>query len=171
MKKMQHSFCLGELLDALSNCKDSAVGPGDIHYQMLKHLPLETLNTLLSIVNDVWITGNCPCSWRQSYVVSVPKPGKDTTNHTNYHPIAFTSCVCKIFECMINNRLVWYLRRNKIITPAQCGFCKGRSTNDQLVRFECFVTEAFIHKQHATGVVSDLEKAYNMEVWHFKRFT
>jgi len=30
----------------------------DIHYQMLKHLPSEVLNTLLSILNDIWLTGN-----------------------------------------------------------------------------------------------------------------
>jgi len=40
------TFCIDELMDALSNSKDSAVGPDDIHYQMLKLLPSETLNTL-----------------------------------------------------------------------------------------------------------------------------
>jgi len=42
------SFCLDELLDALSNSNDSAVGPDDIRYQMLKHLPSEVLNTFLN---------------------------------------------------------------------------------------------------------------------------
>jgi len=32
-------FCMDELMDALPNSKDSAVGLADIHYQMLKHLP------------------------------------------------------------------------------------------------------------------------------------
>ena len=31
-------FSIDELLDALSSSNDSAVGPDDIHYQMLKHL-------------------------------------------------------------------------------------------------------------------------------------
>jgi len=48
-------FCIDELVDALSNSKDSVVGPGDIHDQMLKHLPSETLNTLQSILNDIWL--------------------------------------------------------------------------------------------------------------------
>ena len=90
---------------------------------------------------DYW---ELPSSWRQSYVVPISKPGKATTNPTNYHPIALTSCVCKIMERTINNRLVWYLERNKIITPAQTGFRKGQSTTDQLVRLESFVREAFI---------------------------
>jgi len=49
----------------------------------------------------------------------VPKPGKDTSSPTNYRPIALTSCVCKVMERMVNNRLVWYLERNKIITPTK----------------------------------------------------
>jgi len=153
-------------MDARSNSKDSAVSPDDIHYQMLKHLPSETLNTLLSILNDIWITGNFLSSWHQSYVVPISKPGKDTTNPTNSRPIALTSCVCKIMERMINNRLVWYLERHKIITHAQSGFHKGRSTTDQLVCLESFVREAFIHKQHVTAIFFDLKKAYDT-TWKF----
>jgi len=134
METYNTAFSIDELLDALSSSNDSAVGPDDIHYQMLKHLPLEVLNTLLSILNDIWLTGNFPSSWRQSYVVPIPKPGKDTSDPTDYHPIALTSCVCKVMERMVNNRLVWYIERNKIITPTQSGFRKGRSTTDQLVR-------------------------------------
>jgi len=62
---------------------------------------------------------------------------------------------------MVNNRLVWYLERNKLITPMQSGFRKGRSTTDQLVCLETFVREAFIQKQHAAVIFFDLEKAYD----------
>ena len=155
-------------MDALSSSNDSAVGPDDIHYQMmLKHLPSEVLNTLLIILNDIWLTGNFRSSWRQSsYVVPIPKPGKDTSDPTNYRPIALTSCVCKVMERMVNNRLVWYLERNIIITPTQRGFRKGRSTTHQLVRLESFVRDAFIQKQHATAIFFDLEKAYDT-TWKF----
>ena len=93
METYNSPFSIDELLDALSSSNESVVGPDDIHYQMLKHLPSEVLNTLLSILNDIWLTGNLPSSWRQSYVVPIPKPGKDTSDPTNYRPIALTSCV------------------------------------------------------------------------------
>jgi len=64
-------------------------------------------------------------------------------------------------EWMINNRLVWYLERNKIITPTQSGFCKGRSTTDQLLLLETFIREGFIQKQHGTAIFFNLEKAYD----------
>jgi len=151
-------FSIDDLLDALSSSNDSAVGPDDIHYQMLKHLPSEVLNTLLSILHDIWLTGNFPSSWRQSYVVPIPKLGKDTSDPTNCRPIALTSCVCKVMERILNNRLVWYLERNKIITPTQSGFRKSRSTTDQLVCLESFVREAFIQKQQATAIFLILKR-------------
>jgi len=75
-------FFLDELLDALSNSNDSVVILNDIQYQMLKHHPSEALHTLLNTFNDIWITGNFPCTWCQSFFVPIPKPGKDTTDPT-----------------------------------------------------------------------------------------
>ena len=62
---------------------------------------------------------------------------------------------------MVNSRLTWYLEKNKIITPMQSGFRKGRSTNDQLVRLETFILESFASRQHAMAIFFDLEKAYD----------
>ena len=45
-------FTASELLDALHKSHDTAAGPDDIHYQLLKHLPDNALETLLNILND-----------------------------------------------------------------------------------------------------------------------
>jgi len=42
-------FSLQELTAAIEKSSDSAVGPDDIHYQILKHLPQSALLTLYSI--------------------------------------------------------------------------------------------------------------------------
>ena len=107
-------FSFDELWDAISKSHDSAVGPDDIHYQMLKHLPPNAVNTLLQALNNNWFAGNFPPSWRTSTVIPIPKPAKDTSNPNNYRPIALTSCLCKVMERMVNNRLVWFLERNKL---------------------------------------------------------
>ena len=39
------------------------VGPDNVHYQMLKHLPNDALLTLLNILNDIWASGKFPTSW------------------------------------------------------------------------------------------------------------
>ena len=46
-------FNLDELKDAISKAHDTATGPDEVHYQMLKHLPPSSLQALLEIFNDM----------------------------------------------------------------------------------------------------------------------
>ena len=114
-----------------------------IHYQLLKHLPAESMSLLLNIFNYIWQTGDFPPCWSEATVIPIPKPGKDHSDPNNYRPISLPSCVCKTLERMINDRLVWYLENNKILTDIQCGFRKRKSTLDHLVRLETFIRDAF----------------------------
>ena len=132
-------FSATELHDALHHAHDTAVGPDDIHYQMLKHLPETSQSYLLEIFNDIWKTGYFPPSWTESTIIPLPKPDKDHTSPNSYRPLALTSCICKTLERMVSNRLTWYLETNKILSEIQCGFRKQRNTIDQLIRLESFV--------------------------------
>ena len=105
----------------------------------------------MTSTSTIWFAGNFPPSWLTSTVIPVPKPAKDASDPNNYRPIALTSCLCKVMERMVNNRLVWFSERNKLITPLQCGFRKQCSTTDHLVRLESFIREAFIQRQHAVA--------------------
>ena len=62
---------------------------------------------------------------------------------------------------MINDRLVWFLESNQLITKYQAGFRKNNCTNDHLIRLESFIRDAFIKKEHVVAVFFDLEKAYD----------
>ena len=69
--------------------------------------------------------------------------------------------MCKTFERVVNERLVWYLEANHILTEYQSGFRKRRSTTDQLVRLESYIREAFVRRERVVSVFFDLEKAYD----------
>ena len=159
-------FSMAELKRALKRSNDSAPGLDSIHYQLLKHLPNTCLAVLLKIFNFVWETNEFPDSWRKASIIPIPKPGKDHKIATNYRPIALTSCLCKTMERMVNERLIWYLEVNHMITLYQSGFRKNRSTIDHLIRFETFVCESFIRNEHLVSVFFDLEKAYDT-TWKF----
>ena len=73
-------FSLKELTSAISKSHDTAVGPDNIHYQMLKHFPTSAMDTLLSVLNNIWLSGNFPSSWRTSTVIPVLKPGKEESD-------------------------------------------------------------------------------------------
>jgi hypothetical protein len=124
-------------------------------------LPESALETLLAIFNDTWLTGNFPPGWSQATIIPIPKPGKDSTDPGNYRPIALTSCVCRTFERLVNDRIVWYLETNNILTEYQSGFRKQRSAIDHLVHLESFIRESFVRRERVVSVFFDLEKAYN----------
>jgi len=154
-------FNIKELKESINKAHDTAVGPDDVHYQFLKHLPEESLIVLLDAFNNVWETGVLPDAWREATVIPIPKPGKEPSNPTNYRPIALTSCLCKTMERMINARLVWYLEKNHLITKAQSGFRHFRSTTDHLITLESNIRDAFVRGEHVVSVFFDLEKAYD----------
>ena len=154
-------FTMRGLKRSLKKSNNSSPGPDQIHYEILRHLPIETLHILLDIINKTWKSGTFPESWREALIISIPKPGKDHFNPLNYRPIALTSCICKTVERMVNERLVWYLEKNGLLAKQQCGYRSNRSAVDHLVRLETFIRDAFIHNQHLVAVFFDLQKAYD----------
>ena len=82
-------FNLDELVEAIQLSHDSATGPDEIHYKMLKHLP----ETILNILNYIWTTGEFPDDWQYVTIILISKPGKDSAEPNSYRPIALTSCL------------------------------------------------------------------------------
>lgn len=159
-------FCLPELQASLSCCNKSAPGSDRVVYEMLKNLPLETQNSLLSLYNAVWFSGEIPSAWKEAIIIPILKQGKDPSSVSSYRPIALTSCICKVFEKMINRRLLHFLETNHLLDPYQCGFREGRSTTDHLLRIEAQIRDAFVHNQFFLSVFLDMEKAYDT-TWRF----
>ena len=52
------------------------------------------------------------------------------------------------------------------LTNFQSGFRAERSTNDNFVRLETFIRDAFIKREHVVAVFFDLEKAYHT-TWRY----
>ena len=120
-------FTLHELKHAIKVSRDTSPGIDTVHYQLLKHLPEDSLLLLLYIFNHIWLTQDFPTSWKTAIIIPVPKPGKVLSDPGSYRPIALTSCLCKTMERMVNSRLTWYLERHKVITEHQSGFRRRRS--------------------------------------------
>ena len=67
-------FTLHELKQAIKISRDTSPGIDTVHYQLLKHLPEDSLLLLLYIFNDIWLTQDFPTSWKTTIVIPVPKP-------------------------------------------------------------------------------------------------
>ena len=148
---------LDKLVEAAQLSHKLATGPDEIHYQMLKHLPENSLETLLNIFYHIWNTGKFPEDWQYATVIPIPKSGKEPAEPNNYRPIALTSYLSKTFERMINIRLTWFLESNNHLLRFQSDFRSDHSTTDNLVRLESFILMPLFKR----NCVFHLENAYD----------
>ncbi|OOZ19332.1 hypothetical protein BOW30_12850 [Solemya velum gill symbiont] len=57
---------------------------------------------------------------------------------------------------MINDRLVWFLENNNLLSNIQCGFRQNRNAIDHLIRLDSYIHDAFARKEHVVTVFFDL---------------
>ena len=158
-------FTRTELDNGLKKCKlRKAPGPDEVTNEMLVQLGDYGKGMLLNIINRTWETGSLPKVWKTATVMPILKKGKPKSKVDSYRPISLTSCICKLAERMINDRLYWWLEKTKKLHPNQAGFRKGRQTIDQLIRFTQDTADAFQKKDSVAAVFVDLKQAYD-HVW------
>ena len=159
-------FSINELLAALRSTSESSPGEDRIVYSMIKNAHSSFQEHILNLYNRIYANRQFPTSWKTAIIIPIPKPNKDHSDPLNHRPISLTSCLCKLFEKMVNQRLVWYLEKNQCIQPVQSGFRRNRSTTDCLVSFTHDVQQAIIYGNHTLVVFFDLTKAYDMAWKH-----
>ena len=77
----------------------------------------------------------------------------------NYRPISITSCIPKILDAIVANRLSEFLV-NKIIGE-QHGFTKNKSTLSNLLVYTNCITQAFTDLQQVDSIYLDFSKAFD----------
>jgi hypothetical protein len=75
------------------------------------------------------------------------KAGKKASELSSYRPISLTSCVVKLLERLVAERLYELAELNGWFSKLQAGFRKGRGCEDQIIRLVQAVDDAFIPNQ------------------------
>lgn len=157
---------MDEFTYILSRVKDTSPGPDKITYTMIAHLPDTAKQQIIGIYNDIYQTGRYPNKWKEAIIIPIIKEGKDPAYPASYRPIALTNCLGKIFEAIINQRLIWFLETNNLINRFQAGFRRGYSCIDQLCLLENNIQDTFLRKNHGIGVFFDIERAFDT-TWRY----
>ena len=163
-----NDFTMAELNKALKKMnKKGAPGEDDIPATFLAALGTKAKIILLDILNFSFNTGQIPQTWRNAVIIPLLKAMKPASQLSSYRPIALTSCVVKLFERMIANRIATMAENNGWFHRYQAGFRKGRSCTDQILRLVQQIDDGFQKKQKSILALLDLSKAYDM-VWQQK---
>ena len=67
---------------------------------------------MLKCLNEVWVAGIVPSSWRHGVIIPLLKTNNIKTDPASYIPMCLTSNVCKSMERMVSQRLYTGLWRN-----------------------------------------------------------
>ena len=73
---------------------------------MLKNLQSNSINYLFSLFNAILQQGLYPLAWKLAIILPILKPTKDTSLLSSYRPIALTSVLVKLFQKILNKRLL-----------------------------------------------------------------
>ena len=95
----------------------------------------------------------------------IPKKESNLSNPTDYRPINLLSCIGKLAERIIKNRLYSFLESNKLLSSAQSGFRNFRGTGDNLLFMTQKIQESLNRGKKVCGIYFDISKAFD-KVWH-----
>ena len=75
--------------------------------------------------------------------------------------LSLLSVVSKVFEKLVNNRIVDHLEKCGLFSDFQCGFRSYRSTADLLTVVSDRIARAFNKSRATRAVALDISKAFN----------
>jgi ribonuclease HI len=131
---------------------------------MIYQLPPKGKEFLLLLLNRSWTTNTIPAPWRVSNIIPIAKIGKPPSLASSYRPIALTSCLAKLLERLVSNRLQHWLESEIKLNPNQAGFRRCRSTEEQVALVVQLAMDGFQQKERTLMVAVDLSKAYD-KLW------
>ena len=123
--RMDDPFTFDEFSSVLDHLHDSSPGIDGIPYSFIKKCSDSSKLILLSIINQIYVTGIVPDSWKHQIIIPILKPNKDPNDPSSYKPIALSSVLATIMEHPIKNRLEWILENRAILSKTQFGFRMG----------------------------------------------
>lgn len=77
-----------------------------------------------------------------------------------FRPVSLASCLFKILEKLIYNRLSWYVECNSLLSPTQYGFRKGKSCADNLAILSTEIWTGLANNEITAGLFLDLKGAF-----------
>ena len=116
-----------------------APGPDCIRVVVLKNCEPELSYILAKLFNKC-LKESC---WKVSSVVPVFKNVGERSTAKNYHSVSLLSVVSKVFEKLVNNRIVDHLEKCGLFSDFQYGFRFSQSTADLLTVVSDRIARAF----------------------------
>ena len=149
-------------IESICQALDCSKGPGHDGFSpaVLHFVSSEVSAPLSRLINSCLEVGHFPDFLKVARVTPVFKDG-DPTQFGNYRPISVLSVISKIFERVIQTRLLGFLKRQGSLLVSQYGFRRGHSTYMAILDMVENIRQAWEDGEHCLGVFIDFRKAFD----------
>lgn len=138
-----------------------ARGEDSISNELLKLAMPAIEEQLCRIFNACFRLGFFPTIWRKAITIIIRKHGKDNYSDPNaYRPIALLSCLGKVLEKVITNRLTYWAETTKVIAAGHMGGRRNHCTDDALLLLTTWVKERWRDGEVVSALSLDVKSAY-----------
>ena len=138
---------------------NKAAGRDDVLVEQLKNLGPKTHRWLLTMLNKCFMENKIPTLWRQSKIIAILKPGKDSAILKSYRPIPPLCHMYKLYERMVLNRIAPTIEQHLI--NEQAGFRPGKSCTSQLLNLIQHIEDGYQESMITGTAFVDLSAAYD----------
>ena len=137
-----------------------ASGPDCIPVVVLKNCEPELSYILAELFNKCLKESCFPDCWKVSSVVPVFKNVGERSTAKNYCSVSLLSVASKVFERLVNNRIVDHLEKCGLFCDFQYGFRSSQSTAYLLTVVSDTIARAFNRSGATRAVALDITKSF-----------
>jgi hypothetical protein len=131
-----------------------------VRNEIIKSMNPKANSMIITLFNKILKSGEYPKIWCQGVITSLFKSG-DRDDENNYRGITITSCLSKLFNSILNERLVNFRNENKIDTKEQIAYQKGASTVDHIFTFNTIIEKYRKLNKPLFCCFVDMKKAFD----------
>lgn len=150
---------ISKATSSLKNGKSGGLSP--ILNEMLKYGQSILLSLLSKLFNLVFTNGIYPTLWSKGCITPIHKTGS-VYDASNYMGITISDNIGKLFNKILNNRVVNFLDKNNIISKEQIGFMKGCRTTDHMFTLQTLIQKYIkINSKPLYACFVDFKRAFD----------
>jgi len=154
-----------ELKNAMIKLRNGkATGADNIHAEFLRYGGSQLQRALQILFNEILRYEVWPQRWCLGLICPIYKHAGSEADLDNYRPITLLSIVSKLFETLLNTRLMEWAEKNRILCDEQGGFRTKRGCADQLFILKEVWSSRREQKQPTYSAFLDVKSAYD-RVW------
>ena len=131
--ELDHPFTKSEFLKIVKPLKNNKAASSDCILNEMLKTGAETLSSVILPLFNIVLSFNLyPSQWKKDILSPLHK-SDEKTDPNNFRGIVVSSCLGKLFNSMLNHRLMEKCNSEKIIHRSQASGKKGARTDDHLL--------------------------------------